>query len=85
MRVSIHNPFAGPIRAEVLGVKRGEQAPGVFAGPIWVTVRSVCEAKGYPKGYVFDAMYLDVYLNHKFVGYGVEYTGKPSIEELEAA
>jgi hypothetical protein len=75
MNVSVHNPFAGPIRAKVLGVKKG----GHFT---LVTVKTLKSAKGYPEGYVFDAPYYDVYLNHRFVKCQTEYFGKPSIEEL---
>lgn len=75
MNVSIYNPFAGPIRAEVMGVKMG-----VYQ--LFVTVKSICNARGYPRGYIFDAPYRDVYLNHRFIKGQTEYFTKPSLEDL---
>jgi hypothetical protein len=75
MIVSICNMFAGPIRAEVIGA----YPRGRFTR---VRVRSVCNAKGYRRGYVFDVPFYDVYLKHKFVGYHVEYLGRPRLEDL---
>lgn len=75
MIVSIANMFAGPIRAEVIGA---------YPGKYWtrVRVRSICDARGYRGGYVFDAPFHDCYLNHKFVGHHVEYRGRPRLEDM---
>lgn len=48
----------------------------------WVTLKALKDAPGYPQGYIFDAPYLDVWKNHRFVKCQTEYFGKPSIEEL---
>ena len=75
MNVSVFRAFGGPIRCEVIGV---------FAGKYfhWVRVKSISDSKVYPRGYVFDAPYADVYNNHRFIRSQTEYTGRPRLEDM---